>query len=401
MSLLAPTSSVTIVINTVFARLVLGEQMTKAAAIGSCVIIAGAVTCCIFGSKESHTRSVDELKDLFTRDGYVLYQYVNAPLVVLSFLLSTVIIPWYFSDVDEQLEAERSEKKAGLDTNIVDQMETTEANVDKIMANVDNGAVTEGEVVIAMTRESSTTNLTNSSQLAENSEPAAEKSAAQIEEEEAKARAAEIAALTMEQYQRRREKSWWVYGLWTVAYSNVTCGIGTFTNTFMKCTVEMVGLSLDGDNQSSDPWFWFFLCGVAVCAIAQFTSCVYMMCTFPAILIIPIYQCIFIISLIVGGSVYFQVHTHHLILSTFLLISRPSSLQEVDSMSTLQICMFLLGVCVCFAGIFIMTAVDISSQEADKEEACEKQANTPAAAEIDPPPKRSPGSPTLGSIPDQ
>jgi len=114
MSLLAPTSSFTIVVNTLFARLILGEKMTSMAYIGSAIIVVGAVTCTIFGSKESHQRSADELKNLFVREGYLHYQGVNCAFFTLSLLLSLVLIPMYFSDVDAQLEAERAVAKAQL-----------------------------------------------------------------------------------------------------------------------------------------------------------------------------------------------------------------------------------------------------------------------------------------------
>ena len=75
--------------------------------VGSAIIIVGAVTCTIFGSKESHQRNADELKDLFVRPGYLHYQGVNCAFFTLSILLSLVLIPYYYSDVDDQLEAER------------------------------------------------------------------------------------------------------------------------------------------------------------------------------------------------------------------------------------------------------------------------------------------------------
>ena len=183
----------------------------------------------------------------------------------------------------------------------------------------------------------------------------------QIAEDEAKARTEEINRLTMEQYQRRREKSWLVYGVWAVCYSNVTCSFGTLTNTFMKATVEMIGLSMSGNSQAGDWTFWFFLGMVLLLAIFQLTSCVYMMCTFPAIFIVPIYQCMFIISLIVGGSTYFQ---------------------EFDKMSALSIVMFCLGCLICFVGIGIMCALDLNEDEESESNGIDQiqKPSTPSAS---------------------
>ena len=165
---------------------------------------------------------------------------------------------------------------------------------------------------------------------------------AQKEAAEAKARTEEINRLTMEEYQRRRDKSLLVYGVWAVCYSYVTCGFGTFTNTLMKCTVEMISLSLSGTAQTSDPIFYLFIGMTLLSAIFQLTSCVYMMCTFPAVFIVPIYQCMFIVSLIVGGSTYFQ---------------------EFDQLNTLSIVMFSLGCLICFVGIVVMCALDLNEEK--------------------------------------
>jgi hypothetical protein len=87
---------------------------------------------------------------------------------------------------------------------------------------------------------------------------------------------------------------------------------------------------------------------VAVLAVFQLTACVYMMCSFPAIFIVPIYQCMFIISLIVGGSTYFQ---------------------EFETMTPLSISMFAFGCIVCFTGIGVMCALDLDEENSSEEEA--------------------------------
>ena len=126
MSLLAPTSSFTIVVNTGFARLILGEKMSNMAWVGAIIIIIGAIICTIFGSKQSEQRSADELKALFTRDEYLHYQVVNCSFFVVSLILSVFLIPAFFADVDAQLEEERAATKAHANANAAAALVSTE-----------------------------------------------------------------------------------------------------------------------------------------------------------------------------------------------------------------------------------------------------------------------------------
>jgi len=338
MSLLAPTSSFTIVINTVFARFVLGEKMTSAAVVGTCIIVIGAVVCTIFGSKESEQRSVDELKALFQRAGYIHYQYINCSIWLVCILLSIVVIPWYYKDIDDLLEQERNEAKIAKEA-----AEGVPGPGPVIHVSDGNEAVTEASDSVTGDAIGAAYSVDNEmkSGLEDSSKQKDEKSAAE-EAEEAKQRTEEINRLTMETYQRRREKSWIVYGIWAVSYSYITCAFGVLTNTMMKCNVEMVSLSLTGENQLTEATFYLFIGAILLSAIFQLTSCVYMMCAFPAIFIVPIYQCMFIVSLIVGGSTYFE---------------------EFEQMKTLDICLFLLGCLICFCGIAFMTVIDFGDGE--------------------------------------
>ena len=276
--------------------------MTSAAVVGTCIIVIGAVVCTIFGSKESEQRSVDELKALFQRAGYIHYQYINCSIWLVCILLSIVVIPWYYKDIDDLLEQERNEAKIAKEA-----AEGVPGPGPVIHVSDGNEAVTEASDSVTGDAIGAAYSVDNEmkSGLEDSSKQKDEKSAAE-EAEEAKQRTEEINRLTMETYQRRREKSWIVYGIWAVSYSYITCAFGVLTNTMMKCNVEMVSLSLTGENQLTEATFYLFIGAILLSAIFQLTSCVYMMCAFPAIFIVPIYQCMFIVSLIVGGSTYFE-----------------------------------------------------------------------------------------------
>jgi hypothetical protein len=93
MSLLAPTSGLTIIINALVARAILGEVMTRIDVIGSSIIFVGAVTCTIFGSKESEQRSAQELKDLYGRSAFVAFAIIYGSILALCMVAALVIFP--------------------------------------------------------------------------------------------------------------------------------------------------------------------------------------------------------------------------------------------------------------------------------------------------------------------
>ena len=93
MSLLAPTSALTIIINALAARLVLGEVMTRTDMVGSAVIFCGAVVCTIFGSKQSEQRTADELIELYERPGFINFAVCDGVLLASCMVSSLIVFP--------------------------------------------------------------------------------------------------------------------------------------------------------------------------------------------------------------------------------------------------------------------------------------------------------------------
>ncbi|ETV73649.1 hypothetical protein H257_11752 [Aphanomyces astaci] len=109
---------------------------------------------------------------------------------------------------------------------------------------------------------------------------------------------------------------------------------------FAKSVAELVKSSLDGENQ-------FTTVGTYAIALAMF-ACIFLQIHwlaqglehFDAVFVVPIFQCVFISTSIVGGAVYFN---------------------EFATMSTTTVVMFLVGVVITLSGVGILSRRDMTS----------------------------------------
>ena len=127
---------------------------------------------------------------------------------------------------------------------------------------------------------------------------AAKETAAAQEAAEKKKEAAAAEAFRVLLSYKRREKSTLGYGLWAVSFALVIASIGSWTNILLKSGIEMVSASFSGENQAVNPLFWLFIGSCAISAIMQLLFTDRMMSTFPAVFVVPIYQCLFTLCLI-------------------------------------------------------------------------------------------------------
>jgi len=91
-----------------------------------------------------------------------------------------------------------------------------------------------------------------------------------------------------------------------VCFSMICAGIGAWTNQLAKAGVQLIDTSVHGDNQLDNWASWAIILSVVPCAGVQLKAMSNMMDSFEAVLIIPIYQCIFIFNLILQGAFYFE-----------------------------------------------------------------------------------------------
>ena len=105
---------------------------------------------------------------------------------------------------------------------------------------------------------------------------------------------------------------------------------------------ECVSQSIKGHNQFNRAVPWFMLLGIGAMAIFQLRFVTQMLHTFEAVLVVPLYQCSFTISLIVFGLIFFG---------------------EFENMSTSEIGGFCGATAVCCVGIGILSARPVPTDE--------------------------------------
>ncbi len=104
----------------------------------------------------------------------------------------------------------------------------------------------------------------------------------------------------------------------------------------------MIGQTIGGNNQFVYPATYGLFGGIFFFAIFQLRFLTQMLRTFEAVLIVPIYQCSFTISLIIFGGVYFE---------------------EFKLMSWTQIAISCVAVVICCCGIAVLTNRPIPTDE--------------------------------------
>ncbi|KAG8930966.1 hypothetical protein FRC01_002015 [Tulasnella sp. 417] len=91
--ILAPLGAVSLLWNALFAHLILGDLFSKFMVIGTLLIVAGAVLIARFGIVPEPTHSLEDLLRLFARDAFVIYFSLLAAAIFVT-LVVTHILEW-------------------------------------------------------------------------------------------------------------------------------------------------------------------------------------------------------------------------------------------------------------------------------------------------------------------
>ncbi|KAL1683955.1 hypothetical protein EV122DRAFT_200766 [Schizophyllum commune] len=86
--ILAPLGAVSLLWNAFFARLILGDVFSPWMVLGTVLIAGGAVLIAIFGIVPEQTRSLEDLLELFRRPGFVAYFSVLGVVVAIALILT-------------------------------------------------------------------------------------------------------------------------------------------------------------------------------------------------------------------------------------------------------------------------------------------------------------------------
>ncbi|KAG8948996.1 hypothetical protein FRC03_000501 [Tulasnella sp. 419] len=91
--ILAPLGAVSLLWNALFARLILGDVLSRHMIFGTLFIVAGAVLIARFGIVPEPTHSLEDLLALFRRDAFIIYFSLLGTAVVIA-LIATHILEW-------------------------------------------------------------------------------------------------------------------------------------------------------------------------------------------------------------------------------------------------------------------------------------------------------------------
>lgn len=111
---------------------------------------------------------------------------------------------------------------------------------------------------------------------------------------------------------------------YTAAWMNL-CG---------KAAMAMLKQTIQGDNQFARWESYLILIGLVVAVVLSLKLMSYQMKQFPAVVIVPIYQCMFIIGLIFVGAFYYR---------------------ELSAMADDDMVIFLVSIFICILGIYLIT----------------------------------------------
>jgi len=128
----------------------------------------------------------------------------------------------------------------------------------------------------------------------------------------------------------------------SILYPALSGLFGAQSVLFAKSTVELIKtFNVTGVNQFTQFRTYFSACTMVLCIFLQIHWLAKGLEKFDAVFTVPIFQCFFITVSIVGGGVYFD---------------------EFRDMSSFQFSMFLLGVMLTLAGVFLMSKREMNEQ---------------------------------------
>jgi len=140
--------------------------------------------------------------------------------------------------------------------------------------------------------------------------------------------------------------------------------MGSYTAAWMnltgKAAMAMLRATFSGDNQFSRWEAYFILIGLVVSVVSSLKLMSFMMSHFPALYIVPIYQCLFIIGLILVGVFFFD---------------------EFSTLHTTEMVLFIVAILICFIGIYLITNSHMSSAAVSTPASSDQQGEDDANAD--------------------
>ncbi|KAK1233580.1 hypothetical protein PQX77_003266 [Marasmius sp. AFHP31] len=310
--ILAPLGAVSLLWNAFFARILLGDVFSAWMVLGTLLIAGGAVLIAVFGIVPEPTRSLEDLLELFRRPTFVVYFSLLGAVVLVSLIITHV----------SEYRLYKRFPPSDITPTPSTPTETDDA------ANLTTGITQVAEEAIP----SETTPLISRKAKSSDS-PSRPPSFVSTK------------SLKYNSYPPTFHRT----RLWlAISYASFSGILSGMCLLFAKSGVELLLLTVQGDNQFWRWESWVLLLGLVVFALLQLWYLHKGLILADPTLVCPSAFCFYNLSSIVNGLVYFD---------QFALIS------------PLHLCLVALGIVVLLAGVWVVSihagggAVDLSWNE--------------------------------------
>ncbi|KAK7058964.1 hypothetical protein VNI00_001588 [Paramarasmius palmivorus] len=328
--ILAPLGAVSLLWNAFFARILLGDVFSAWMVLGTLFIAGGAVLIAIFGIVPEPTRSLEDLLELFRRSTFVIY---------FSLLGVFVIISLAITHLTEYRLSKRmyypSEPPSPLRPSVPTDPSTLTTGVTN---TVTDAITTERTPLLARNPKSTESSSRAASFISTGS----------------------MKGLSTPKANRLRL-------LLAISYASFSGIISGMCLLFAKSGVELLVLTIQGDNQFWRWQSWVLLLALVIFALLQLWYLHKGLVLADPTLVCPSAFCFYNLSSIVNGLVYFD---------------------QFSLIAPLHLCLVALGIVILLAGVWVVSiqagggTIDISNWN-NETELSEEESNTLTATPSD------------------
>ncbi|KAG8962686.1 hypothetical protein FRC00_009003 [Tulasnella sp. 408] len=302
--ILAPLGAVSLLWNAFFAHFILGDLFSKFMVIGTLLIVAGAVLIARFGIVPEPTHSLEDLLRLFARDAFVIYFSLLAAAIFVT-LVVTHVLEW---SLYKRIANEESSYSLTSSSRSSSPIPLTPS---------------------AHPASSSTTDPTERTPLLRNGSRAAPSiSSTSI-------------GTSSTPFTRHRS----TINIIAISYASASGTLSGMCLIFAKSGVELLMLTLAGDNQFWRWESWALVGGLVAFALLQLWYLHKSLILANPTLVCPLAFCFYNISSIVNGLVYYD---------------------QLDLLTPLQLGLVILGTAILLSGVW---AVSITAEDEEIGEA--------------------------------
>ncbi|TFK57080.1 hypothetical protein OE88DRAFT_1715847 [Heliocybe sulcata] len=305
--ILAPLGAVSLLWNAFFARFLLGDVFSPWMIIGTLLIAGGAVLIAVFGIVPEPTHSLEDLLQLFRRPAFVAYFSILGFVVVLCLVITHIV------------EYSYTRRRGRIALPETPPLSPTLLPTDAVTTQV----VTERTALVDRKQAS----LSRSSPSRSPSPPHSP-----VPKSKADQRTATLLA---------------------ISYASMSGILSGMCLIFAKSGVELLLLTVKGDNQFWRWESWMLVLGLGVFALLQLWYLHKSLVLADPTLVCPLAFCFYNLSSIINGLMYYD---------------------QFSLLSTLKLCLVSLGIVILLAGVWVVSVyagaggVDVGPWHEDEEE---------------------------------